>query len=55
MKRISIIAAALMMLVACVSRKGPENFTTYELSIIEGADSIMRVLTVRDSADLAIL
>ena len=55
MKRISIIAAALMMSVACVSRKGPENFTTYELSIIEGADSIMRVLTVRDSADLAVL
>ena len=55
MKRISIIAAALMMSVACVSRKGPENFTTDELSIIEGADSIMRVLTVRDSADLAVL
>lgn len=58
MKRIIIITAALLAAVSCMhqSRKDDcSDFTQQELSIIRSADSIMRVLTVRDSLDLAVL
>lgn len=53
MKRLSIIAVLLLTATSCLQEKG--NFTSEELSIIESADSIMRVLTIKDSNDLSIL
>lgn len=55
MKRITIMATALMALAACASRGGSEDFTTQEISLIQSSDSIMRVLTIEDPSDLAIL
>lgn len=47
---------SLLFLTACICCKGPaEGFTAAELEIINGADSIMRVLTIEDEADLAVL
>ena len=55
MKRITIMATALMALAACASRGGSEDFTTQEISLIQSSDSIMRVLTIEDPSDLEIL
>ena len=55
MKRILIIATALMALAACASRGGSGDFTTQEISLIQSSDSIMRVLTIEDPSDLEIL
>ena len=55
MKRITIMATALMALAACASRGGSGDFTTQEISLIQSSDSIMRVLTIEDPSDLAIL
>ena len=49
------MATALMALAACASRGGSEDFTTQEISLIQSSDSIMRVLTIEDPSDLAIL
>lgn len=47
---------ALLALVTCICCQGPsKGFNSEELAIINGADSIMRVLTVEDEADLAVL
>lgn len=47
---------ALLILTTCFSCKGPtDGFTDAELELINGTDSIMRVLTVEDEADLAVL
>lgn len=40
---------------ACVSCGRQEGFTAEELAIINSADSIMRVLTIEDAADSAVL
>ena len=55
MKRITIMATALMTLAACASRGGSRDFTTQEISLIQSSDSIMRVLTIEDPSDLEIL
>ena len=55
MKRITIMATALMALAACASRGGSGDFTTQEISLIQSSDSIMRVLTIEDPSDLEIL
>ena len=49
------MATALMALAACASRGGSGDFTTQEISLIQSSDSIMRVLTIEDPSDLAIL
>ncbi len=53
-KNIAIIAA-LLTAVSCVSGYQPGDFTLDEKTLIYGADSIMRVLTIEDPADSAIL
>ena len=54
MKNTAIIAA-LLTAVSCVSGYQPGDFTLDEKTLIYGADSIMRVLTIEDPADSAIL
>ena len=49
------MATTLMALAACASRGGSGDFTTQEISLIQSSDSIMRVLTIEDPSDLAIL
>lgn len=49
------MATALMALAACASQEGYRDFTTQEISLIQSSDSIMRVLTIEDPSDLAIL
>ena len=49
------MATALMTLAACASRGGSGDFTTQEISLIQSSDSIMRVLTIEDPADLEVL
>lgn len=47
---------AIMILTTCVCCKGPANdFTEAELEIINGTDSIMRVLTIDNPEDSAVL
>ena len=47
---------ALLTMVACICCQGPsKGFTSEEQSIINGSDSLMRVLTVENEADLATL
>lgn len=53
MKRAIVIAALLMAAASCLQKKG--DFTDKEVAIINNADSIMRVLTIRDSLDLTVL
>ena len=56
MLKISVLCGfmmALFTLTSCNSGKG--NFTENELSIINGTDSIMRVLTIDRPDDLAVL
>ena len=53
-KNIAIIAA-LLTAVSCVSGYQTGDFTLDEKTLIYGADSIMRVLTIEDPADSAIL
>lgn len=53
-KNIAVIAA-LLTAVSCVSGYQPGDFTLDEKTLIYGADSIMRVLTIEDPADSAIL
>lgn len=53
MKRFIIIAAILMAAVSCSHKNG--EFTEEEISTIESADSIMRVLTIEDDRDLSVL
>ena len=53
MRRLLVIAMALIAIGACSRVKG--DWTTEEKSLINGSGDIMRVLTVADSADLAVL
>lgn len=51
-----LIATAFIVMTACCQhRQLPEGFTEHELSLIHGADSIMRVLTIDDLEDLGVL
>lgn len=52
--KILLYVAAVMVASSCISRSAGD-FTAREISLIRGTDSIMRVLTVCDSADLAVL
>ena len=54
MKRFFIGLLALTMAFAC-HRPASGNFSADEISLIRQADSIMRVLTIEDSLDLAVL
>lgn len=51
-----IILAAFTIMAACGMRdRQAEGFTEAELELIHGSDSIMRVLTIDDLADLSVL
>lgn len=51
-----ILAIALFIIVrGYLPDKGPGGFTAGERALIHGADSTMRVLTIEDSLDLAVL
>lgn len=54
MKRFFIGLLALTMAFAC-HRPASGNFSADEISLIRKADSIMKVLTIEDSLDLAVL
>ena len=54
MKRYLIGLLALIMIAAC-HRTSPDDFSAGELSLIRQADSIMRVLTIDDPADVQTL
>ena len=54
MKRFIIGLLALTMAFAC-HRPASRNFSADEISLIRQADSIMKVLTIEDSLDLAVL
>lgn len=54
MKRFFIGLLALTMAFAC-HRPASGNFSADEISLIRQADSIMKVLTIEDSLDLAVL
>ena len=54
MKRFIIGLLALTMAFAC-HRPASGNFSADEISLIRQADSIMKVLTIEDSLDLAVL
>lgn len=49
------MATSLMALFACASQEDSRDFTTQEISLIQNSDSIMRVLTIEEPSDLAIL
>lgn len=53
-RRLAISAFACLA-ASCMQQNSPEDFTCQELELIHGADSIMRVLTIQDSYDLAVL
>lgn len=53
MRRLLVIAIAMIAIGACSRVKG--DWTSEEKSLINGSGDIMRVLTVADSADLAVL
>ena len=48
-------AATLLLAVSCMLTGCSGGFTRQELGLIESADSIMRVLTIEDPADLMVL
>ena len=54
MRRFILIGMALMAALAC-GRSKTGGFSACELNILNGTDSIMRVLTIQDSIDLAVL
>jgi peptide deformylase len=54
MRRLILIGAAVMAILSC-GRSQTDGFSQEELEILNGTDSIMRVLTVKDSADNAVL
>lgn len=54
MRRFISIGVALFAVLAC-GRSKTGGFSAGELEILNGADSIMRVLTVEDSVDYAVL
>lgn len=52
----NFIAVCVVAALCCVScKRDAGNFSYEELLLISGVDSVMRVLTVQDSSDLAIL
>lgn len=53
-RRVFLIGLAALGLVAC-NNSDMRKFTSKEISLINSTDSIMRVLTIEDSLDLAIL
>ena len=56
MIKVSVLCGFMMALFAFAScNSGEETFTEKELSLINGADSIMRVLTIDRPDDLAVL
>ena len=56
MSRFSVLCGFMMALLAFAScNSGEGTFTEKELSLINGADSIMRVLTIDRHDDLAVL
>jgi peptide deformylase len=56
MKINTLRSTALLALATCICCQGPsKGFTSEELDIINGSDSIMRVLTVENEADLSVL
>ena len=54
MRLIFLIGMAMMAVLSC-GRSKTGGFSTGELEILNCPDSIMRVLTVEDSVDLAVL
>lgn len=54
MRRIILAGLAAMAILSC-GRQKTERFSVGELEILNGTDSIMRVLTVEDSVDYAVL
>lgn len=55
MKPIFIIAFTILTAVSCGRSVRSGGFTESEISLLKGADSLMRVLTIEDSLDLAVL
>ncbi len=55
MKKIVFIAAVVMAALSCGGSRKSGGFSAGELEILNGSDSIMRVLTVEDSADCSVL
>lgn len=53
MKKIFTAVLACIALTSCVTRS--QGFTPEETALIAGADSMMRVLTISDSSDMAVL
>ena len=53
-KTLCLVALAALGLVAC-NQSDMRKFTPKELSLINSTDSTMRVLTIEDSLDLAVL
>ena len=53
-RRVFLIGLAALGLVAC-NNSDMRKFTSKEISLINSTDSIMRVLTIEDSLDLAVL
>ena len=52
----TLILSGILLLAACgIRQRQVSGFTEHELSLIHGADSIMRVLTIDDPEDLAVL
>lgn len=54
MRRFILIGMAMMAVLAC-GRSKTGGFSSGELELLNGTDSIMRVLTIQDSIDLAVL
>ena len=54
MRRFILIGMAMMAALAC-GRSKTGGFSSGELELLNGTDSIMRVLTVEDSVDYAVL
>lgn len=54
MRRFILIGMAMMAALAC-GRSKTGGFSSGELELLNGTDSIMRVLTIQDSIDLAVL
>ena len=52
---IIMLAAFTIMTACCMRDRQAEGFTEAELELIHGSDSIMRVLTIDDLADLSVL
>ena len=48
-------SAIILLAVSCILQGCSGGFTRQELGVIENADSIMRVLTIEDPADLMVL